>query len=101
MVAQAAGFWRVPETDPIWSEAGVIDASSGPKAPHYEILFGDGYVHALPPPNTGNYFSAVTVNLTPSSRGAITLTSSDPFAFPTIDPNILGTKEDAYIAVQG
>src|ERR1700733_6502872 len=55
MVAQAVGFWRVPNDSPIWSEA--QDSSSGPTAPHYEILFGDGYVHALPPPAGGNYFS--------------------------------------------
>lgn len=99
MVAQAAGFWRVPDDAPIWLET--QDSSSGPAAPHYEVLFGDGYVHALPPPSSGNYFSAVSVNLTPNSRGSITLASSDPFAFPNIDPNLLGTKHDVYIAIQG
>lgn len=99
MVAQAVGFWRVPNDAPIWLET--QDPSSGPTAPHYEILFGDGYVHALPPPTSGNYFSAVSVNMTPNSRGSITLNSSDPFTFPNIDPNLLGTKHDIYIAVQG
>lgn len=99
MVAQAVGFWRVEDDAPIWSET--QDSSSGPTAPHYEILFGDGYVDALPPPSSGNYFSAVSVGLTPNSRGSITLNSSDPFTFPNINPNLLGTKHDVYIAVQG
>lgn len=101
MVAQAVGFWRLPSDAPIWSEPGVVDPTSGPEAPHYEVLFGDGYVHALPPPNDGNYYSAVTVNLAPSSRGAVTLASNDPFGIPIINPNLLGTKEDVYVSVQG
>lgn len=99
MVPQVASFWRLPEDAPIWSEA--KDESSSSTAPHYELLFGDGYAHVLPPPTTGNYFSSANVVLTPNSRGTITLTSSDPFAFPAIDPNLIGSKHDAYIAVQG
>lgn len=100
MIAQAVGFFRVPSSAPIWDE--FTDVSSDPvKAPHIEVLFGDGFAHALPPADPGNYFSMSHLNLTPNSRGAITITSSDPFAFPAIDPNLLGTKHDVYIAVEG
>ncbi|KAF8320440.1 alcohol oxidase [Clavulina sp. PMI_390] len=96
-LGQGIGFWRVPDDAPIWNE--FKDTSSGPKAPHIEVLFTDGYVAATPAADpTGNYFSSGTLGLTPNARGSITIKSNDPFEFPNIDPNLLGTKHDLYIA---
>ena len=100
-VAPSVGFWRVPSTAAPFSKPGVVDASSGPEAPHYEVLFGDGYVNIFPPPATGNYFSATTVGLTPSSRGELKLKSADVWAAPSINPNLVGTELDLHIAVEG
>jgi choline dehydrogenase-like flavoprotein len=35
--------------------------------------------------------------ISPHARGSVTLTSSNPFAHPAIDPNILGTPFDKYV----
>ena len=43
-------------------------------------------------------FTASVCNLRPTSRGTITLASSDPSAAPRIAPNYLATKEDRLVA---
>ena len=40
-------------------------------------------------------------NLRPSSRGSITISSTDPAAAPAIRPNYLSTEEDLNVAVAG
>ena len=75
--------------------------SSGPDSPHYEVLFGDGWLDLVPPPSEGNYLSLSTVGFNPSSRGELKLKSGDPWVQPAINPNLLGTELDVYTAVQG
>jgi len=53
--------------------------------------FGDP-LHAFPA------FTASVANLRPTSRGAITLKSSDPAQAPAIKPNYLATPEDRQVA---
>ncbi len=43
-------------------------------------------------------FTASVANVRPTSRGALTLASTDPAAAPKIDPNYLATPEDRRIA---
>ncbi|KAF8319793.1 alcohol oxidase [Clavulina sp. PMI_390] len=95
-LGQGVGFWRVPDDASIWNE--FKDISAGQNAPHIEVLFTDGYVEGHPPTDPGNYFSCATLTLTPHARGSVTITSNDPFEFPAINPNLVGTKHDLYIA---
>ncbi len=44
-------------------------------------------------------FTASVCNLRPTSRGAVRLASTDPFAAPEIDPNYLSTEDDRQVAV--
>lgn len=45
-------------------------------------------------------FTASVVPLRPSSRGSIHITSGDPKAHPSIDPNYLSTEMDKHVAVR-
>jgi hypothetical protein len=58
-------------------------------------------LNAGPPPTEGNYWTSVTVNLAPASRGRVFLKSADPWAYAGIDPNILGTEYDVRVAIAG
>ncbi|KAF8194676.1 aryl-alcohol oxidase [Pholiota molesta] len=69
------------------------DSAAGPNTPHVELLISNGV--ARPPfPPSGNFLSVNVVFLTPASRGTVTITSSDPFHAPAIDPNFLSTEYD-------
>ena len=50
------------------------------------------------PPHTFNAFTASVCNLRPTSRGHVSITSSDPRAHPAIAPNYLSTPEDRHVA---
>ncbi|KAI0066577.1 aryl-alcohol oxidase-like protein [Artomyces pyxidatus] len=99
--ALAIGFFRIPETDPIWSKPGIQDTSAGLNTPQYELLLGDGYVGVLQPdPNVKNFFTVAAANLAPSARGSVTLKSNDPFEAALVDPNLLGEEIDVHIAIE-
>ncbi|KAF9465127.1 aryl-alcohol oxidase-like protein [Collybia nuda] len=85
------GFFRFPNTHPIFN--GMEDPASGPTTPHYEFIFSNGWILGETPP-TDNYFTISFAAVQPTSRGSITLSSSDPLAAPIIDPNLLGTNYD-------
>ena len=53
------------------------------------------------PLHSFNAFTASVCNLRPTSRGEITLQSSDPFAAPRIAPNYLSTAGDRRVAAEG
>lgn len=55
----------------------------------------------FPTKETGNYFNLPVGCVSPSSRGSVSINSSDPFAFPLIDPNLLADPRDIYIVRQG
>ena len=44
--------------------------------------------------NFGQGMTLLMINLHPKSRGSVTLTSSDPFEHPVIDPAYLENEED-------
>src|SRR5687768_8383134 len=50
------------------------------------------------PPHKFNAFTASACNLRPTSRGSVTITSADPYAYPAIAPNYLSTDEDRRVA---
>ena len=54
-----------------------------------------GANHGLPV--DGSYISTVSVNLLPTSRGRVTLSSSDPNSDLVIDPNYYATNTDKYL----
>ncbi|KAI0061458.1 aryl-alcohol-oxidase from pleurotus Eryingii [Artomyces pyxidatus] len=100
-MAQTVGFFRLPDTDPIWSNPDIADPSAGPNSAHYELLVGDGFVGVIDAvPDVGNFVTVATVNLAPRSRGSVTLKSSDPFAPPSIDPNYFEEEIDVHVAVE-
>ncbi|KAI0344621.1 aryl-alcohol oxidase [Trametopsis cervina] len=96
------GFFRLKPTDPIFKK--VQDPSDGKTSGHYELIVTDGYINpgtVTPPP--GHFVTAFVQLATSTSRGTISLSSSDPFANPVIDPRHLSTEWDAYtlrVAVQ-
>ncbi|KAJ6494585.1 aryl-alcohol oxidase [Mycena sanguinolenta] len=71
------------------------DPSAGPNSPHYELIFSNGMIP--PPPATGNFLSILPVVVSPASRGAVTLGSSNPTDAPLINPNLLGADVDLVI----
>ncbi|KAJ7881410.1 aryl-alcohol-oxidase from pleurotus Eryingii [Mycena leptocephala] len=71
------------------------DPSAGPLSPHFELLFTNGIV-GIPPP-TGNYFTISLGVVSPTSRGSITVNSTNPFDAPLINPNLLGSELDISI----
>ncbi|KAF5362466.1 hypothetical protein D9756_002088 [Leucocoprinus leucothites] len=91
-VTNTVGFLRLPDDSPIFQT--VHDPASGPGAAHFEIIFHNGFVG--PPPPSGNFMSMSTVVIAPTSRGNLTLASSDPFAHPIINPNYFSTEFDRF-----
>lgn len=98
-VSTQMAFLRLPENSSILAEFG--DPTSGPGSPHYELAFADGFfTTSQTNPTSGSYFSIINVVVTPTSRGAITLASNDPFQHPTIDPKILSTDYDVNVMIE-
>lgn len=66
------------------------------------ILLQNGFAtfNGSASPTTGNWLSIILAVVSPTSRGSVTLTSSDPFENPIIDPNLLSTAEDLSMMVQ-
>ncbi|KAH8987304.1 aryl-alcohol-oxidase from pleurotus Eryingii [Lactarius akahatsu] len=89
------GWLRLPKHSPIFKQ--VRDPSSGPHAPHIELLTVNQFFSAVqPPPATGHFMSIGTILLTPTSRGSITLASANPFDSPNIDPALLNSDFDIF-----
>ncbi|KAJ7272099.1 aryl-alcohol oxidase, partial [Mycena haematopus] len=87
------GWLRLPDNSSVLRD--FADPSAGPLSPHFEMLFENGIVGTPPP--TGNYFTISTGVVSPSSRGSITLNSTDPFSPPVINPNLLASEPDISI----
>ncbi|KIM39564.1 GMC oxidoreductase [Hebeloma cylindrosporum] len=87
------GWIRLPANASILQT--VPDPASGPKTAHFELLISNGL--SRPPfPTSGNYLSIGTVLITPTSRGSVSINSSNPFDAPLIDPNFLATDFDIF-----
>ncbi|KAF5346456.1 hypothetical protein D9756_010021 [Leucocoprinus leucothites] len=84
-----------PDSEPFRN--GLVDPTGGPNAPHIEIFFS-----SVNPGFGGNQTLGMNiVNLSPTSRGAITLASASPFDQPIIDPALLTSPVDSAILLEG
>ncbi|KAJ7659172.1 alcohol oxidase [Mycena polygramma] len=88
------GWLRIPDNSSIFER--FSDPAAGPNTAHYEFIFSNGL--AGPPPPTGNFISIRGAVVSPLSRGSVTLNSSNPLAVPVINPNLLGTDFDLFVA---
>ncbi|KAJ6534192.1 aryl-alcohol oxidase [Mycena capillaripes] len=87
------GWFRIPDNSSIFER--FPDPAAGPNTSHYEFIFLNGMLGATPP--TGNFISMGLAVVSPASRGSVTINSSNPFADPIIDPNLLGSEVDFFI----
>ncbi|KDR70983.1 hypothetical protein GALMADRAFT_103022 [Galerina marginata CBS 339.88] len=85
------GWIRLPKNATILQTH--LDPAAGPNTANFELLISNGISRAPFPP-TGNFLSIGTALLSPTSRGFITINSTDPFAAPLIQPNFLSTDFD-------
>ncbi|KAF9458890.1 aryl-alcohol-oxidase from pleurotus Eryingii [Collybia nuda] len=93
------GWLRLPKTASIFKTT--PDPSAGPKSSHYEMIFVNMRVNPnTPAPSTGNFMSVVLALISPTSRGSIKITSSNPFAKPLINPNLVATDFDIFTLVE-
>ncbi|KAL5484794.1 hypothetical protein ACEPAI_7436 [Sanghuangporus weigelae] len=99
--ASQIGWFRLPMNSSIFNT--VPDPSAGPTSAHYEFLFTNGFLSFSEPfpSDGGHFFTVLTAVVSPSSRGNISLASSDPFDSPVINPNLLGTDFDIFTIREG
>ncbi|KAK7014390.1 pyranose dehydrogenase 1 [Favolaschia claudopus] len=88
------GWLRLPANASIFER--FEDPASGPTAAHFEILFENGKL-GPPTPEGTSYISISNALVSPTSRGFVTINSTDPLAAPLIHPNLLGTEVDIFI----
>ncbi|EIM83224.1 aryl-alcohol oxidase-like protein [Stereum hirsutum FP-91666 SS1] len=92
-LTNSIGWFRVPDNSSVWET--YDDPSAGPTSGHYEFVFANGFVGIIQDtPTSGNYLTAITNLVTPTSRGTITLNSSSPWDYPLIDPAFLSEEVD-------
>ncbi|EIW84714.1 alcohol oxidase [Coniophora puteana RWD-64-598 SS2] len=73
-----------------------------PSTPHAQFLHVHGYVFAPDShPPTRAHISILPIVATPTSRGTVRITSSDPSSDPIVDPNWLATDVDRTIVRAG
>ncbi|EPQ58624.1 alcohol oxidase [Gloeophyllum trabeum ATCC 11539] len=93
------GWFRLPENASIWETH--PDPTAGPTSSHYEFVFTDAYISFVGGPRpSGHFFTVFTNVISPTSRGSITLKSSNPFDPPLMDPNMLGTDVDTFVMLE-
>ncbi|KAJ7163548.1 alcohol oxidase [Mycena crocata] len=95
-LASHIGWIRIPDNSSIFH--GFSDPASGKNSAHFEILFNNGFVGPAPP--TGNYLTLSTSVVSPLSRGAVTLNSSNPLVAPLINPNHFDVELDILILIE-
>ncbi|KAI0339469.1 aryl-alcohol oxidase-like protein [Trametopsis cervina] len=87
--ANQYGWFRLPLS------ANVEDPSAGPTSAHWEITLSDSFTGPIPPPN-GSFLTVGTAVVSPTSRGTISLASTNPFDAPSIDPRFLSSAFDVF-----
>ncbi|KAK7473172.1 hypothetical protein VKT23_001271 [Stygiomarasmius scandens] len=70
------------------------DPAAGPNTAHYELFWINGLVG--PEPDEGNFLTLGTAVVAPTSRGTITLNSSNPLDPPLINFNLLSSEFDMF-----
>ncbi|KAJ3563653.1 hypothetical protein NP233_g8801 [Leucocoprinus birnbaumii] len=94
-------FIRLPANAPPFSQEGFPDPTAGSDAAHVEFTF---FQVGAPDPANGVDNSTLQIylsNVHPTSRGSVTISSSNPFDYPAIDPGILGETADMSILREG
>ncbi|KAG6916937.1 hypothetical protein DXG01_004624 [Tephrocybe rancida] len=71
------------------------DPAAGPNTPHFEHLYANGLIvpNSFVPADQ-HIFSVATALVSPSSRGSLTINSTNPFDPPLIDPALLKDESD-------
>ncbi|KAL9714603.1 hypothetical protein Ac2012v2_001260 [Leucoagaricus gongylophorus] len=85
-------FLRLPDDSPIFETT--TDPAAGPNTPHMELtpLHGGGIEQTV----DGTFVSMGITFLTPTSRGSLTVSSTNPFDIPQIDLNLLASEFDIF-----
>ncbi|KAJ7037662.1 aryl-alcohol oxidase-like protein [Mycena alexandri] len=98
-VVNTIGFMRLPSNSPLLDGG---DPAAGPNAAHYQLAFlGTFYPNeGQSSPTGGNWMSIAIVVQSPTSRGSISLTSSNAFVHPSINPAFFTTAFDIGTAIQ-
>ncbi|KIY46404.1 alcohol oxidase [Fistulina hepatica ATCC 64428] len=86
---------RVPDNSTFYEE--FPDPASSNKSAHMEILFQVTKNGLSSVTVEGNYMNVLTACVAPTSRGSISINSSDLFAPPLVDPGLLSTESDLFI----
>ncbi|THH10137.1 hypothetical protein EW146_g8464 [Bondarzewia mesenterica] len=90
------GWFRLPDNASIFETH--PDPSAGPNSAHFEFIFSSSFSSAVEPYPAEGHFLTITSNvMTPVARGSITLNSSNPFAYPVINPGLLNSDFDIYL----
>ncbi|KAG0028998.1 hypothetical protein BGZ81_004224 [Podila clonocystis] len=80
------------------------DRSSGPKSPHFEVLFCSSFLRhhtSTPVPDGQNYFTLVGLLLNPISKGQVTISDVKDGKLETlIDPNFFSDPFDARVIAE-
>ncbi|KAL0072247.1 hypothetical protein AAF712_000007 [Marasmius tenuissimus] len=91
------GWIRLPDNASIFEK--FEDPCPGPNTGHLEIQFVNGaFTTEDPPPNLVGSNPAL---LCPTSRGFVTLNTSNPFDHPIINLNLLGSEFDIFALREG
>ncbi|ETW79570.1 aryl-alcohol oxidase 2 [Heterobasidion irregulare TC 32-1] len=89
------GWLRLPDDSSIFEST--PDPSAGKKSPHFALIFTPTFVTAsLKHGSTNGFLTLSNIVASPSSRGSISITTSDPWTQPAIDLNLLTTEFDMF-----
>jgi choline dehydrogenase len=93
---------RGPLANNIFESAAFVKSATELDRPDIQLVFQPA---KRPSPNfpypVGHGFAISPVGLYPRSRGQVMLSSSDPFAAPLIDPNLLSAPDDLRPLIDG
>ncbi|KAK7054494.1 hypothetical protein VNI00_003692 [Paramarasmius palmivorus] len=76
------------------------DPSSGLLSGNIMLGFVPYYFQSTPPPSSGNFLTVVSAVISPTSRGSLKLSSSNPFDPPLIDYALYSTNYDINAQVE-
>ncbi|KAG6844995.1 hypothetical protein H0H87_001767 [Tephrocybe sp. NHM501043] len=109
VTAQLLKQWQAEKTGPLTNTVASLisfhrvtgddvpnpDPAAGPNTPHFEHLFANGLIvpNNFVPPDQ-HIFSVATALVSPTSRGSVTINSTNPFDPPLIDPALLKDESD-------
>jgi choline dehydrogenase-like flavoprotein len=101
-IAQYLLLKRGPLSNNIFESAAFVKTVPGLDRPDVQLVF---QAARRPSPSfpfpLGHGFAVSPVGLYPKSRGRLTLASSDPFAAPLIDQNLLSVPQDVEPLIRG